>query len=155
MLLRALVASDNCAMRVHLKMSMEENGYRVTEVRSGMEALHVAQLTEPFDIILVDASASILTSIDAVIQIRSLFGRKGIAPVVALVDTCDEKDVARLMDAGYDEVFQATTVSATLLQKCKQTIIHHLSSRIDGDAERAGEYSWREDQYGTPALGSV
>ncbi|MEX0298660.1 MAG: response regulator [Kordiimonas sp.] len=154
MSLRVLVASVDLKLRQNIYEDLNSDGCRVTEAQNGFEALYVAQLSEPFDIILLDTEVSKQDAIDATVQIRSLFGRKGSAPIVALVHSPSPTEYAYLLDVGFDEVMAKSTLPSNLLQRCKRAIVQKLAASEENTEGASSEPTWNL-AYGLYDLGAA
>ncbi len=140
--LRVLVASTDCKLLKDICDDLTSSGCRVTEAQNGFEALYLAQLSEPFDIILLDTDVAKQDAIDATVQIRSLFGEKGNAPIVALAHAPCPAEYAYLLDVGFDEVMAKPTLPSNLLQRCKRAIVQKLVVSEESSEEKSSTPVW-------------
>ncbi len=100
---RALVADDEESIRIILSESLESEGFEVTTVRDGHEAL--AQLRSgPFEVVLTDIRMPGLTGIELLREIRSMACR---AQVVVMTSHASlETSVEAVRLGAYDYVFK-------------------------------------------------
>ncbi len=75
---RVLVVDDETAIREAIRMTLEYEGYRVDEARSGQDGLDKAQKT-PYDAILLDIKMPVLDGIEVLENLKEL---KIMTPVV-------------------------------------------------------------------------
>ncbi len=75
---RVLVVDDETAIREAIRMTLEYEGYRVDEARSGQDGLEKAQKT-PFDAILLDIKMPVLDGIEVLENLKEM---KIMTPVV-------------------------------------------------------------------------
>ncbi len=98
-----LVAEDNHANRLIAKTILERDGYKVTLVVNGLEAVQAVQHTS-FDIILLDILMPIMDGIKALRRIRALSPHKTIPPIFAITAFCNPADQHRYRMAGFDAI---------------------------------------------------
>ncbi|MCU1348937.1 MAG: ntrC, partial [Acidobacteria bacterium] len=75
---RVLVVDDETAIREAIRMTLEYEGYRIDEARSGQDALDKAERTD-YDAILLDIKMPVLDGIEV---LENLKDRKIAAPVI-------------------------------------------------------------------------
>jgi DNA-binding response OmpR family regulator len=94
-----LVIEDEPQMRSMLVDNLEFEGYRVTAVASGEEALQTCT-REPFALLLVDVMLPGISGFDVCQQVRALGLR---VPIVVLTARTHERDRVRGLDLGADD----------------------------------------------------
>lgn len=98
--LSVLVAEDNPANQVVIRLMLERLGHRVTVVEDGKQAIDRG-LVQNWDLILMDLQMPNVDGIQAATELR----RQGYAgPICALTANAMQQDVQRCLDAGMDEV---------------------------------------------------
>jgi len=94
-----LVIEDEPQMRAMLVDNLEFEGYRVTAVASGEEALQAVS-TRQFALLLVDVMLPGISGFDVCQQLRA---RGQHVPIVVLTARADEKDRVHGLDLGADD----------------------------------------------------
>ena len=129
-----LVAEDNPVNQMLFRTVLERFGHRVTVVGNGQEAVARVQMGQPFDIILMDISMPVMDGIDATAMIRSLFGKVGSTPILALTAHAMDGDREKFINAGMDG-YQSKPVDPMALQKAiAEVISNHTDESIDNQA---------------------
>lgn len=80
---RILVVDDDPSIRNVTQAMLEKAGHTVSTVENGKEAIFTSKYND-FDMVFMDVSMPIMDGFDATRVIRSLPGRKGSTPIVAL-----------------------------------------------------------------------
>ena len=114
---RILVIDDETGIREAIRMTLEYEGYKIDEARSGQEGLDKAART-PFDAILLDIKMPILDGIEVLENLRDLEARthllegagaagEALGRVARALDEEGAVDPVRPADAPHrDEVIQ-------------------------------------------------
>src|SRR4051794_13980776 len=76
---RVLVVDDETGIREAIRMTLEYEGYRVDEARSGNEGVEKAQKTPPYDAILLDIKMPVLDGMEVLENLKEM---KIMTPVV-------------------------------------------------------------------------
>ena len=151
--LRALVASDCPEGQQQLAMTMEQCGYHVTPAFNTLEAFYVVQLSEPFDIIVLDTTVTETASIKNALHIRALMGRKGRVPIIGIVGSIPCLDKGQLMDAGFNELCPLPIQQNALHHICKRALVSQMNNMLDKPAGK--EFVPPEPPYTTLTLSVV
>jgi CheY-like chemotaxis protein len=114
---RALVAEDNPANRMLARLTLERAGFHVTEAENGAEALGAVSRSY-FDIVLMDCRMPAMDGYTATARIRSLGGRAGQVPVIALTASAFKEDRAAAEQAGMDDFVAKPFQPGELTSKC-------------------------------------
>lgn len=101
--LRVLAAEDNPANRRVLEVLLAPAGVELRFAEDGVEAVEAA-LTQPFDLILMDANMPRMDGVEALRRIRANGGAAAATPVFMLTANAFADDVERYLDAGADGV---------------------------------------------------
>jgi two-component system, OmpR family, response regulator MprA len=96
---RVLVADDDRAIRESLARALELEGYEVTTVADGVEALTHAR-REPFDALVLDV---MMPGVDGLGVCRVLRGEDDRTPVLMLTARVETADRVAGLDAGADD----------------------------------------------------
>ena len=107
---RILVADDDSSIRQVLEAVLTGDGYEVTSVANGKEALEVAQ-RDPFDLILLDVQMPHLDGLEAARQLRR-DARLADVPIVMLTGRTADRDIeAAFADGVTDYITKPFAVS--------------------------------------------
>lgn len=99
----ALVVEDDPDIGQLLRFILEREGFEVTHLRDGREALaRVAQAAEAPQLVLLDVMLPHATGHDVLRAIRGAAGWRGV-PVVMLTAKSHERDIVRALDAGAND----------------------------------------------------
>lgn len=116
---KLLIAIDDIIARGEVSRLMSAQGYQVCEAANGVDAVRIIQLSDPFDLVLLDTALPLLSGVEAATQIRSLPGLRGITPLLALADLERPADRERLINAGFSEVCSTASMAAQLPGICR------------------------------------
>lgn len=96
---RVLVVDNDATMRRALRVSLAAQGYGITEVRSGEEALEEVG-HRPVDLVLLDIEMPGIGGMETCRRLRAMAPQAGIV----MVTVCDsEEDKIRALEAGADD----------------------------------------------------
>ncbi|WP_116206821.1 response regulator transcription factor [Amycolatopsis circi] len=96
---RVLLADDDRAIRESLVRALELEGYRVSEVADGVEALAIAR-SEEFDVLIIDV---MMPGVDGLGVCRVLRAGGDRTPVLMLTARVETADRVAGLDAGADD----------------------------------------------------
>lgn len=99
---RVLVAEDNPINQTLICKLLENQGHTPVLVGNGQDAVTAVQIQEPFDVILMDISMPVMDGLEATALIRSLVGRNGRVPIIALTAHAMGGDRELFLEAGMD-----------------------------------------------------
>lgn len=114
---RVLVVDDSVAVRQHLTSFLETNGYKVTAVKSGDDAVEIVK-EQPFDLVLMDV---LMPGIDGYTACRKIKSKKidgRTLPVIMLTGKTSPFDKIRGKMAGCN----AYLTKPVKIEKLKQTL---------------------------------
>lgn len=97
--LRILVAEDNPANQMVIRMMLQKLGHTVEGANNGQEAIDALEIA-PFDLILMDMQMPVLDGIETTRKIINGKGRAAKTPIVALTANAMDEDRQRCFDAG-------------------------------------------------------
>lgn len=98
--LRLLLVEDDDAIRVSLRLNLEDEGYDVVEAATGEAAVDVLNAGEAFDIVLVDLLLPGLHGLEVIRRVRFDNTTTAVLVVTAQADT---HDVVAGLEAGADD----------------------------------------------------
>ncbi|MGS1116530.1 heavy metal response regulator transcription factor [Castellaniella sp. UC4442_H9] len=127
--MKLLVVEDETKTGDYLKQGLEESGFVVDLVRSGLDGHHLA-LTSPYDLIILDV---MLPDIDGWRIVQALRGAKSSTPVLFLTARDSVEDRVKGLELGADDYlvkpFAFSELLArvrTLLRRSAVPILDHL-----------------------------
>ncbi|MCP3670457.1 MAG: response regulator [Gammaproteobacteria bacterium] len=113
---RILLAEDNPANQMVVKMMLEYAGLQVDIVANGEEAVEAVR-TIPYDIVLMDISMPRMDGMEATGIIRQLSGPENTIPIVAITAHALSGDKERFMAAGMND-FLTKPIDRTKVLQC-------------------------------------
>jgi len=97
---KILLAEDNDINRMIATIVLKSNGYHITEVLDGKEA--VAELTrQSFDLVLMDMQMPFMDGLEATRIIRKHINKK--VPIIALTASVIKEEKTRCVQAGMND----------------------------------------------------
>ena len=120
----ALVVDDSSAMRMILRLTLEELGFEVREARNGKEALLVlAREKKPFSLGLVDWNMPEMDGFERLQRVRDIpkFGSMVIIMVTAETEL---ERIAEALEAGANEYVMKPFTKEILVGKLELAGIH-------------------------------
>lgn len=111
---KILLAENSRTGRAVLMQQLQNHGYTVEVVSTGMEAFN-AILHSDYNLVIMDVFMPQLNGYEAAAQIRALKGEKATIPLIALTSSTNERDKKICMDAGMDEFILKTSDNEELL----------------------------------------
>ena len=112
--LRVLVVDDSDVNREVAQASLRSAGHSVTAARDGSEAVRLAA-SQDFDVILMDVLMPVMGGLQATRQIRTLDGRRGQVPIVAMTANALDRHAEECRQAGMSEYLAKPFLRAELL----------------------------------------
>jgi two-component system, OmpR family, response regulator MprA len=128
MTFQLLVADDDRAIRESLERALELEGYQVTAVADGVQALNVARRSEP-DLILLDV---MMPSVDGIGVCRVLRADGVRTPILMLTARVELTDRVAGLDAGADDYLAKPFELEELLARIRALL--RRSQDVGGDA---------------------
>ncbi len=122
---RILLADDNPITRGMIRKVLQAEGYEMHEVANGHEAVHIVQLANCFDLVLMDVCMPLMNGLEATSQIRALIGPKGEVPIIALAAKAGTMDREKFRNGGIDDFLVKPIHTSALVEKCRM----HLEAR--------------------------
>lgn len=104
-------------------------GHRVDTTHNGVEAVNAVRNTS-YDIILMDAAMPEMDGATATRMIRAFIGSNSAIPIIGMASDASEEDIARLREAGMEEVLSKPVDAAKL-----ETVIARMSAPAQSGAE--------------------
>ncbi len=113
---RILLAEDNPANQMVVKMMLEYAGLQVDIVANGEEAVEAVR-TIPYDIVLMDISMPVMDGMEATAIVRGLSGPENKIPIVAITAHALSGDKERFLAAGMSD-FLTKPIDRTRILRC-------------------------------------
>jgi DNA-binding response OmpR family regulator len=132
-----LVVEDDDAVRLLLRLLLEDEGYRVAEARRGDEALDALAAADP-DVVLLDLRLPGLSGFEVCHGIR----RRSGVPVIIVTAYDDTHDVVAGLEAGADDYVTKPFVEKELLARIRVQL-RRAHGAVGGDVLRAGDIELR------------
>ncbi|MBJ7594835.1 MAG: response regulator transcription factor [Candidatus Dormibacteraeota bacterium] len=131
--MRVLVVDDDAMIRKAVRLTCESEGYEVTEVERGADALAAVEAMRP-DMVLLDLMMPDMSGFDICREIRRAGHR---VPVVILSAKSDEIDVVLGFEIGADDYIQKPFRPRELLARIAAHLrkVHEPSAR-NGEGRR-------------------
>lgn len=116
---RVLVVEDHSSVRTLLRVTLEDEGYRVLEANGGFEAIEAAEEAKP-DLIMLDL---MMPELDGEKVIHEVRGRSDIAGIPIVVVTAREEGIDRVKDlVGEANVFMKPFEEQVLVGRVRDLI---------------------------------
>lgn len=115
-----LIADDVPINRTLLRIILNRNGYKTTEVENGEEALEVAGMNPDLDMILMDLSMPVMDGIEAVKQIRLLNSTQSDIPIIAVTASSLYKNKSSLKERGFNGLLKKPFKEVELIKMLKE-----------------------------------
>lgn len=112
---QVLLADDEVALRFLISETLEDEGYQLTEVEAGDEALEQLKL-HTYDLIILDYMMPGLTGIEVCDWIRREGGSNATKPVLLLTAKTSMKDKERAAEVGITEYIMKPFSPTLLVQ---------------------------------------
>jgi two-component system KDP operon response regulator KdpE len=120
---RILVIEDEAPIRKFLRISLESNGYRLTEAATGQEGLRSAT-AEPPDAVLLDLGLPDQDGLEVLQRLREWSS----VPVIVLSARGREADRVAALDAGADDYLTKPFGVSELLARIRVALRHAAAS---------------------------
>jgi len=131
---RVLVVEDDPAIRALMRMSLEEEGYRIAEAASAEEAIERFR-DRPADVVLVDLMLPGMSGFDLCRALR----RMSDVPVVMVTARTDTHDVVAGLEAGADDYVTKPFVAKELAARIRALLRRAHAGDADQDVYRFGD----------------
>ncbi|MDJ0508131.1 MAG: response regulator [Crocosphaera sp.] len=142
-----LIVDDDRTMRSLLKIAMEEEGYRVTEAKNGLECLESYNSAPP-NLILLDALMPDMDGFACCKQLSSLQDNSYI-PILMITALDDQASIERAFEVGATDYITKPIFWSVLSQRVKHLLsstqnfrdLNYLKSRL------AKQEQWQQFRY--------
>ncbi|NWG46532.1 MAG: phosphate regulon transcriptional regulator PhoB [Alphaproteobacteria bacterium] len=131
-----LVVEDEAALTTLLSYNLEREGYRVTAVRDGEEALLVADEERP-DLVLLDWMLPQVSGIEVCRRLRSRPESRNL-PIIMLTARGEEADRIRGLDLGADDYITKPFSMTELLARIR-AVMRRIRPALADDNVRFGD----------------
>jgi len=130
---RILVIDDEAAIRKFLRVSLENQGYKIEEVATGKDALAVAVGFRP-ELVILDLGLPDMEGLEVLKSLREWSK----VPVVVLTVRDSERDKVQLLDAGADDYLTKPFSVPELLARIRVIERHREPEVSENPVFRAG-----------------
>jgi CheY-like chemotaxis protein len=124
-----LIAEDNPANAMIVKLMLEQLGHTPVVVANGEEAVAAAR-TQPFDLVLMDIRMPVMDGYEAARRMRSEAGPIATTRIVALTAHAQDHNPQDFVRKGFDDVVAKPIVVADLADAVRR----HAGKRADDAA---------------------
>jgi CheY-like chemotaxis protein len=131
-----LVADDDRATRLLLKLAMEEEGYRVVEAKDGEQCLAAFTRWQP-DMVLLDAIMPEMDGFTCCQQLRQLPGSTN-TPILIITALDDQDSIDRAFAAGATDYITKPIYWAVLAQRVR---------RLLATSQALKQFEWLRQQF--------
>ncbi|MEY4175419.1 MAG: two-component response regulator MtrA [Actinomycetota bacterium] len=139
-----LFIEDDDAIRVALKLALEDEGYEVREAPDGRSGLALFQEREP-DLVLLDLRLPDLSGFDVCRQLRT----NSIVPIIIVTAQTDTHDLVAGLEAGADDYVTKPVVPKELAARIRAALRRvqlHETSPVTTAVSRFGDIELRREQ---------
>ena len=138
-----LFIEDDDAIRLALKLALEDEGYDVAEAPDGRTGLALFQEREP-DLVLLDLRLPDMSGFDVCRQLRS----NSIVPIIIVTAQTDTYDLVAGLEAGADDYVTKPVVPKELAARIRASLrrVHLREASVSSSASRFGDIELRRDQ---------
>lgn len=119
---RVLVVEDNDMNMQLVEYLLEGGGYQIVKAASGEDALSVARVGEPVDLILMDVHLPGIDGLSVVREMKSDARTRSI-PILALTAHAMRGDRDRFLEAGCDGYISKPIDVKTFLTSIRQYVV--------------------------------
>lgn len=116
--LKILFIDNSRTTRTAMSMILEREGYEVTPIATGQEAIEKLQ-TEPFDLVVTDLYMPFMNGHEAAKLIRALPDPCKDIPIIALTASDDPRDIEICKNAGMNDFIIKSEDNKGLLEILK------------------------------------
>ena len=115
-----LLIDDDAVARMHLRICLQKDGYRIAEAKTGIEGLELYSYLHP-DIVLLDALMPGIDGFECCAQLRELPGSDR-TPILIITRLEDQKSIDRAFAAGADDFITKPIHFALLRQRIRRLV---------------------------------
>lgn len=129
-LIKLLIAEDNRTNQLVVTRMLKNNGFDISIVTNGLEAIECFRETQP-DIILMDMMMPVMDGVEATMKIRAIESEAGITscPIVALTANALDAHRDKCLAAGMDDFLSKPINKKALLETIDKWVCHHSMSK--------------------------
>lgn len=115
-----LLIDDDAVIRIHLRLGLEKEGYRIVEAETGIEGLQLYSHFRP-DIVLLDGVMPGMDGFECCAQLHSLPGGDA-TPILMITGLNDQESVDRAFEVGAADFVTKPVHFAVLRQRMRRLI---------------------------------
>ena len=100
--MKILLVENSRTVRAVLTRQLEQEGYAVQTVSTGLEAINTLMLND-YDLLIMDVFMPELNGYEATQRIRAIKGEKAKVPIIAFTSSTNERDKRTCLEAGMND----------------------------------------------------
>ena len=138
-----LFIEDDDAIRLALKLALEDEGYEVVEAPDGRSGLAAFAEREP-DLVLLDLRLPDMSGFDVCRQLRA----NSIVPIIIVTAQTDTYDLVAGLEAGADDYVTKPVVPKELAARIRAALrrVHLHEATVSSSVSRFGDIELRREQ---------
>lgn len=137
-----LIVDDDDLTRMHMRLALTKSGFKVTEAKSGSEALTKARENN-FDSVLMDVNMPIMDGFETCLRFRKQPNNLQ-TPIIMITGLDDDESIQHATDVGATDYVTKPINAAILTKRLKHIIAAHKNA-IELDNKRA--YQVHQQRY--------
>jgi len=122
-----LLVEDDEVTAYMLEYLLQREGYKVTNVPDGKQALEMINNNPPFSLALLDIMVPYVSGFELISHIRSLPGWDK-TPVIMISGKSQEKDIIKALDAGATDYIVKPFQPGEVLVRIRKSVSNNISN---------------------------
>ena len=122
-----LLVEDDEVTAYMLEYLLQREGYRVTNVPDGKQALETINNNPPFSLALLDIMVPYISGFELISHIRSLPDWDK-TPVIMISGKSQEKDIIKALDAGATDYIVKPFQPGEVLARIRKSVSNYISN---------------------------
>jgi len=122
-----LLVEDDEVTAYMLEYLLQREGYKVTNVPDGKQALEMINNNPPFSLALLDIMVPYVSGFELISHIRSLPGWDK-TPVIMISGKSQEKDIIKALDAGASDYIVKPFQPGEVLVRIRKSVSNNISN---------------------------
>ena len=124
-----LLVEDDEVTAYMLEYLLQREGYKVTNVPDGKQALETINNNPPFSLALLDIMVPFISGFELISHIRSLPDWDN-TPVIMISGKSQEKDIIKALDTGATDYIVKPFQPGEVLARIRKSVSNHNSNQI-------------------------